>query len=186
MKKMLITMMIFCMTLTMAACSSGQPQNVTDVSGTSSGDFSSGTETVKTVSYIGQVSDKVGNDITVSLGELILGNGSGSGAIYYIGENGNERRADMDEFKEIFGEVALVPIPGDDSGDGTDENTSDSSVGQIPINYMGEVCDFTIPAGAKITNSLGKEISFDNVTKGSLIQLMVNEETGVVESLMVM
>lgn len=33
---------------------------------------------------------------------------------------------------------------------------------------------------------MGKEVSFDNVTKGSLVQLIVNETTGVVESLMVM
>lgn len=46
--------------------------------------------------------------------------------------------------------------------------------------------EFTVPAGAKITNAMGKEVSFDNVTKGSLVQVIINETTSVVERLMVM
>ena len=56
---------------------------------------------------------------------------------------------------------------------------------KLPHNfYRGRA--ITIPAGAKITNAMGKEVSFDNVTKGSLVQLIVNETTGVVQQLMVM
>lgn len=80
----------------------------------------------------------------------------------------------------------MVPMPDDASGSGEEGSTGDAPAEQLPIEFTGEVREFTIPAGAKITNAIGKEVSFDNVTKGSLVQLIVNETTGVVESLMVM
>ena len=80
----------------------------------------------------------------------------------------------------------MIPAPDDAAGGGTEGSTEDAPAEQLPIEFTGEVREFTIPAGAKITNAMGKEVSFDNVTKGSLVQLIVNETTGVVEHLMVM
>ena len=80
----------------------------------------------------------------------------------------------------------MIPMPDDAAGGETENGTGDASAEQLPIEFTGEVREFTIPAGAKITNAMGKEVSFDNVTEGSLVQLIVNETTGVVESLMVM
>lgn len=37
-------------------------------------------------SYMGQVSDKVGNDITVSLGEIVLDSSESSGEAVYVDE----------------------------------------------------------------------------------------------------
>ena len=137
-------------------------------------------------SYMGQVSDKVGNDITVSLGEIVLDSGGGSGETYYVDENGETQVMDGGD-KGAAGDVMImVPAPDDVAGDGTEGSTGDAPAEKLPIEFTGEVRDFTIPAGAKITNAMGKEVSFDNVTKGSLVQLILNETTGVVESLMVM
>ena len=74
----------------------------------------------------------------------------------------------------------------DDAAGSASGDTTTAPAEQLPIEFTGEVREFTVPAGAKITNTMGKEVSFDQVTKGSLVQLIVNETTGMVERLMVM
>ena len=78
----------------------------------------------------------------------------------------------------------MVPVPDDATDGGAEGSMGDAE--QLPIAFTREGREYTIPAGAKITNAMGKEVSLDNVTKGSLVQLIVNESTGVVEHLMVM
>ncbi|HIX05790.1 MAG TPA: hypothetical protein H9865_06780 [Candidatus Fournierella pullicola] len=143
---------------------------------------------MKIASYMGQVSDKVGNDITLSLGEIVLDSSEGSDEVAYVDENGNQeiRPRDDEAFAGENTTTIIVPMPDDAAESGTDESAGNAPAEQLPIEFTGEVRDFTIPAGAKITNAMGKEVSLDAVNKGSLVQVIVNETTGVVEHLMVM
>lgn len=190
MKKLIITALALTLTFALAACS-GEQTKIPDRSGSStftqSENSSGSAEDAATIqSYMGQVSDKVGNDIAVSLGEIVLDSGDGSGETYYVDENGETRPADGNDAGAGDGATIMIPMPDDAAGGETENGTGDASAEQLPIEFTGEVREFTIPAGAKITNAMGKEVSFDNVTEGSLVQLIVNETTGVVESLMVM
>lgn len=190
MKKLIVTALAFTLTFVLAACSGGQtkaPDGAGSSAPTQTENSSGSAGDVATIqSYMGQVSDKVGNDITVSLGEIVLDSGDGSGETYYVDENGETRPADGNDTGAGDGATIMIPMPDDAAGEGAEGNTGDAPAEQLPIEFTGEVREFTIPAGAKITNAMGKEVSFDNVTKGSLVQLIVNETTGVVESLMVM
>lgn len=194
MKKLIVTALAFTLTFALAACSGGQTK-APDGAGSSAptqAENSSGSAEDRDVaaiqSYMGQVSDKVGNDITVSLGEIVLDSSEGSGEAIYVDENGNPeiRPIDEDTFSNENTMTIVVPMPEDAGEGGSEGGAGDTPAEKLPIEFTGEVREFTIPAGAKITNAMGKEVSFDNVTKGSLVQLIVNETTGVVESLMVM
>lgn len=190
MKKLIVTVLALILTFALAACS-GEQTKAPDGAGSSAPtqtEHSSGSagDTATIQSYMGQVSDKVGNDITVSLGEIVLDSGDGSGETYFVDENGETRPADGNDAGAGDGATIMIPMPDDAAGGETESSTGDTPAEQLPIEFTGEVREFTIPAGAKITNAMGKEVSFDNVTKGSLVQLIVNETTGVVESLMVM
>lgn len=190
MKKLIVTVVTLALVFALAACSGEQVKSPdgAGASAPSQSENSSGSaeNTAAIQSYMGQVSDKVGNDITVSLGEMVLDSGDSSGETYYVDENGETRPADGNDVGAGEGATIMVPMPDDAAGDGTESSTGDAPAEQLPIEFTGEVREFTIPAGAKITNAMGKEVSFDHVTKGSLVQLIVNETTGVVESLMVM
>lgn len=192
MKKLIVAAVALTLAFALAACS-GEQAKAPEDSGSSAPvqtENSSGSagDAAKIQSYMGQVSDQVGNDITVSLGEIVLDDSEGSGEVAYVDENGNQeiRPRDDDAFAGEDVTTVIVPMPDDAAGDGAEGSTGDAPAQQLPIEFTGEVREFTIPAGAKITNSMGKEISFDHVTKGSLVQLIVNETTGVVENLMVM
>lgn len=189
MKKLIVTAVALTMTLALAACS-GEQTKVPEETGSSAPaqneNSSASAENTATIqSYMGQVSNKVGNDITVSLGELVLDDSDGSGESYYVDENGEMHPMDNSADTGSGGELTImVPVPDDAAAEGAEDNIGEAE--QLPIAFTGEVREFTIPAGAKITNAMGKEVSLDNVTKGSLVQLIVNESTGVVEHLMVM
>lgn len=181
MKKWIATTVVLALTIALTACSGSQTK-ASDETGNSA----SAGETATIQSYMGQVSDKVGNDITVSLGEIVLDSGDGAGETYYVDENGETRPMDGSD-NDAAGDVTImIPVPDDAAGEEIEDSTENAPAEQLPIEFTGEVREFTIPAGAKITNAMGKEIGFDNVTKGSLVQLIVNETTGVVENLMVM
>lgn len=190
MKKLIIIVISLTLAFALSACSGGQSETP-DKTGNSvpvQSETSSDPEGEKAAvqSYMGQVSDKVGNDITVSLGEIILDGDDGSGETYYVDENGETHPSDGSDFDAGSAVTIFVPTPDDAAGEDTESSGSSAPAEQLPIEFTGEVREFTIPAGAKITNAMGKEVSFDNVTKGSLVQLIVNETTGVVEHLMVM
>lgn len=192
MKKLIVIMLALTLTCALAACSEGQtkvPDGTGDSASVQTEDASASTEEAAMIqSYMGQVSDKVGNEITVSLGEIVLDSSESSGEAVYVDENGNQevRPKDDDAFDGQDVATVIVPMPDDAAGDAAAGETGNAPAEKLPIEFTGEVREFTIPAGAKITNALGKEVSFDNVTKGSLVQLIVNETTGVVERVMVM
>lgn len=192
MKKLIVTAVAFGLTFALTACAVEQTKEP-DGTGSSTSEqteHSSGStgDVAAIQSYMGQVSDKVGNDITVSLGEIVLDSGEGSDEVAYVDENGNQeiRPKDEDAFAGEEVTTIIVPMPEDAGEGGSEGGAGDTPAEKLPIEFTGEVREFTIPAGAKITNAMGKEVSFDNVTKGSLVQLIVNETTGVVERLMVM
>lgn len=190
MKKLIVTAAVLTLAFALTACSGEQTKapGEAESSAPAQTESSSGSagDTATIQSYMGQVSDKVGNDITVSLGEIVLDSGDGAGETYYVDENGETRPMDGGDDGAAGNVTIMVPVPDDAAGDGAEDSTGDAPAEQLPIEFTGEVREFTIPAGAKITNAMGKEVSFDNVAKGSLVQLIVNETTGVVESLMVM
>lgn len=188
MKRLIAAAAVLTLAFTLSACSSGEAKAPDGAESSAPAQTAASSEDAATIlSYMGQVSDKVGNDITVSLGEIVLDSGEGSGESYYVDENGETHPMDDSEGSSTGGEVTImVPMPDDAAGDGAEGSAGNAPAEQLPIEFTGEVREFTIPAGAKITNAMGKEVSFDNVTKGSLVQLIVNETTGVVEQLMVM
>lgn len=192
MKKLIVIILALTLTCALAACYKGQtklPEGTGDSASVQTEDASASTEEAAMIqSYMGQVSDKVGNEITVSLGEIVLDSSESSGEAVYVDENGNQevRPKDDDAFDGQDVATVIVPMPDDAAGDAAAGETGNAPAEKLPIEFTGEVREFTIPAGAKITNALGKEVSFDNVTKGSLVQLIVNETTGVVERVMVM
>lgn len=192
MNKWIVTAAALTLTFALTACSMGETKALDETESSSptqteQASVSSG-DTAAIQSYMGQVSDKIGNDITVSLGEIVLDGSEGSDEVAYVDENGNQeiRSKDDDAFDGENAATIIVPMPDGAAGDGSEGSEGTALAEQLPIEFTGEVREFTIPAGAKITNAMGKEVSFDNVTKGSLVQLMVNEDTGVVERLMVM
>lgn len=190
MNKLILTVSALTLAFALTACSGSQSSasNAAGSSASAPSETSSSTaeNTAEIQSYMGQVSDKVGNDITVSLGEIVLDSSEDSGEVAYVDENGETHTMDSDDLGAGDGVTIMVPMPEDAAGDGEEGGTGDTPAEQLPIEFTGEVREFTIPAGAKITNSMGKEVSLDNVSKGSLVQLIVNETTGVVETLMVM
>ena len=188
MKKWIVPVVAFTLIFALAACSGGQTGTESSDTANTENASDAAENTAKFKSYMGQVSDKIGNDITVSLGEIVVDSSEGSGEAVYVDENGNQeiRPIDEDAFSGEDTTTIIVPMPEDAGADGAEGSTADAPAEQLPIEFTGEVREFTIPAGAKITNAMGKEVSFDNVSKGSLVQLIVNETTGVVERLMVM
>ena len=192
MKKRIVAALALTLTFALAACSGGQgkaPDGAESFPPMQTEPSSGSTENSASIkSYMGQVSDKVGNDIALSLGEIVLDSSEGSDEVAYVDENGNQeiRPKDDDAFAGENAMTIVVPMP-EDAGEGEAEgSTEDAPAERLPIEFTGEVRDFTIPAGAKITNATGKEVSLDTVAKGSLVQVIVNETTGVVERLMVM
>lgn len=186
MKKWRITAAVLMLAFVLAACSGGSAEGPDAAENTASVRQESTEDGAKIKSYMGQVSDKIGNDITVSLGELILEGGDDGGAAYYVDENGAPHLMEEGEFNAENAVTIMVPMPEDAAGEGTDSGAGEGPAERLPIEFTGEVREFTIPAGAKITNAMGKELGLDSVVTGSLVQLIVNETTGVVEHLMVM
>lgn len=184
MKKFMIMALAAVLALNLAACSkktdttSAVPAVEPPVSQAASA------EAVNIKTYVGQVSDKVGNDIQLSLGKFVIDDNGGGGQMMMVDENGEQRPVDGDVGGE-GGETIMVPAPADGGTEGG-EGGGDASIEKLPIEFTGEVQEFTIPAGAKILNAMGKEVTLDSVQKGSLVQLIVNEGTGVVETVMVL
>lgn len=138
-------------------------------------------KSVKT--FLGQVSDKIGNDITLSLGTFVLDDSDSTGESFIYDGTGEPRPYDGEIDDASGGETLMVPMPDEENGDGN--NTSAGKAEKLPIEFTGETKEFTIPAGAKTTNVSGKDVNFDVIKKGSFVQITVNENTGVVESIMV-
>lgn len=147
MKHLIVTAVALTLIFTLSSCSGGQAKapNALGSSASTQTESSSGSagDIAAVQSYMGQVSDKVGNDITISLGEIVLDSSEGSDEVAYVDENGNQEIRPRDD-NAFGGETTMtivVPMPEDGAGDSAE---------------------------------------------GSLVQLIVNETTGVVERLMVM
>lgn len=182
MKKLILMAVAATLTLNLVACTgeTSSAKNPTpDVS------QSQNQETASMQTYMGQVSRKVGNDITLSLGKLILENDGGESQSMMIDENGNQVPVEGDFGSDTADVTIMIPAPDDHDAEGNQNTGSSGEIEKLPIEFTGEVREFTIPAGVKIMNTVGKEVTLDAVSKGSLVQLIVNESTGVVESLMV-
>ena len=73
---------------------------------------------------------------------------------YYVDENGETRPSDGNDVGAGDGAMIMIPAPDDAAGGGTEGSTEDAPAEQLPIEFTGEVREFTIPAGAKITNAI--------------------------------
>lgn len=181
--KKIILMVATTLTLSLVACS-GKTDSVKGPSPTPMTSQPENQENAKILTYLGEVSGKVGNDITLSIGKLILENEGGDSQSYMVDENGNQVPVEGDMGDNAGGETIMIPMPEDT---GVDEGDSEGGgeIEKLPIEFTGEVREFSIPAGAKIVNAAGKETTLDSIKKGSLVQLIWNETSGVVESVMV-
>jgi len=191
MKKMILMMVTATMVLSLTACA-GKTENTKNAQGineaipTTEISQSENQEVTKIQTYMGEVKDKVGNNITLSLGNFILENDGEAGQAMMVDENGNQVPVDGDLGDGGDGQVIMIPMPEDSDEEGDANASGDSEIEKLPIEFTGEVKDFVIPAGAKIVNAMGNEITLDSIAKGSLIQLIVNESSGVVETIMVL
>lgn len=174
MKKITLLAVATILTLSLAACSTNTH---TDTSALNKA------EPPKMQVYMGQVKDIVGNDVTLSLGNLMIENDGGDNQAMMVDENGNQIPVEGDISPDPGSQMVLIPMPDDSENSG--DTTEGGEIEKLPIEFTGDVRDFTIPAGAKILNGVGKEITLDSVKKGSLVQLIINESSGVVESVMV-
>lgn len=181
MKKIILIAAIAALSLNLVACSGESNTVSNDVSTPTESSKDEGQTTTSIKTFVGQISEKVGNDITVSLGNIVLDDNEGTSESVIYDGNGDPKPYDGDG-SEADGEMLMIPVPEDQN---SDNSTNTSPIEKLPIEFTGEVRSFTVPAGAKIVNSLGKEVNFDAVKKGSLVQMVVNESTGAVESLMV-
>ena len=119
----------------------------------------------------GEVSQIVGNEITVSIGKNDLFGNSGA-----VGEDSLVEQGD-DASEEAPAIGMVPPIMGD-----AEAPVGESGLGEaLDIEYTGETLDITIPAGTQITNMFGEEIDFSSLEKGSLIEVYINSETSIVE-----
>ena len=138
--------------------------------------------------YMGQVKDKVGNDLTLSIGNFISENDGGDNQIMINDENGNPIiiEGGIENIMEKIpgAQIQAIPMPDDEGGDDSGNTSGGGEMEKLPIEFTGEVRDFTIPAGAKIINTMGKETTLDSIEKGSMVQLVIDESNGVVESVM--
>lgn len=174
MKKMIMMLITVTLALSLSACNER-------VESKSPAENSLQDETASIKAVMGQVSGKVGNDITLSLGNLIIENEVGAGQTMMVDENGNKVPVDGDLGDAAGGLTLMIPMP----GDGDSKSEAIGEIEKLPIEFTGEVREYTIPAGAKILNAAGKEVTMDSITKGSLVQLIINETSGVVETVMV-
>lgn len=184
MKKLILIAAMAVLSLNLVSCGgeSNKPKNDKEITSESTENETS--TSVKTI--LGQVSDKVGNDIILSLGNFIVDNNGAESETYIYDGTGEPRPYDEgNDSSSDAGQTLMIPVPDDESSDSGNGSTSTSEIEKLPIEFTGEVRDFTIPAGVKITNTLGKEVNFESVKKGSLVQIVVNEKTNIVESLMV-
>lgn len=184
MKKLILMAVAATLTLNLVACAGGTKNQVNPTPDTSQSQDKD-KETVSIQAYMGQVKGKVGNDLTVSLGKLIIENGGGDSQAMMIDENGNQVPVEGDFDMDSASATIMIPMPDDAGAEDGEQTTGAGEIEKLPIEFTGEVREFTIPAGVKILNGVGKEVTLDAVTKGSLVQLIINESTGVVESLMV-
>ncbi|MHC1746797.1 MAG: hypothetical protein AB9856_00235 [Cellulosilyticaceae bacterium] len=132
----------------------------------------------------GQVSDIVGNDITLSLATFVDKGDEGGGETMIVDENGQMRPANESDKPSEGGEMIMIPMP-DGEGDDSEGDSQAGAIEKLPIEYTGETKELTIPAGAKITNLAGKEISFDKIKKGTLLQVTVDESNDIVQKVVV-
>ena len=121
MKKLCMTAAVLSLIFALTACSGGQktPAETGSSAPAQTDDSAASAGEAATIhSYMGQVSDKVGNDITVSLGEIVLDSGEGSDEVAYVDENGNQeiRPRDDEAFVGEGSTTTIVPMPEDAAG----------------------------------------------------------------------
>lgn len=184
MKKVILLLVAGTLALSLVACT-GETNNVKDLNSTPDLSQSEKQETASIKTYMGQISGKLGNEITLSIGKLILENDSGDNQTMMIDENGNQIPVEGGFGGDADGDIVMIPMP-DDSGDEADGNAAGGGeIEKLPIEFTGEIKEFIIPAGANIVNVLGRETTLDSIKVGSLVQIIINETSGVVESIMV-
>lgn len=199
--KVYLTVAITAVALSFSACAADVDQAASvkpDTTNTIKAQTTEGTqqETSKIKIFVGSVSNKIGNDLTVSLGEFVMDKGSGDQQVMRVDENGVQTLVDGASTENEGGVVFMMPMPdGDAASEGSaggsgdpsgGESASNGPIDKMPIEFTGEVKDFTIPAGASIVNAMGQEITLDQIVQGSIVQLIVDEATGVVERILVM
>ncbi|WP_252213592.1 hypothetical protein [Clostridium sp. VAP41] len=184
MKKLILMAVATTLVLSLVACS-GEAKNSKDSKLTSDSSQSENQEKTSIKTYMGQVSDKVGNDITLSIGKFVVNNDSGTDETFIYDGTGDPKPYDGDINDSGDGNMIMIPGPEDENVENNENASGGSSNEKLPIEFTGEVKEFTIPAGVKITNTAGKEAKLDTVVNGSLVQIIVNESTGIPESIMV-
>lgn len=189
MKKLMLMTTMVVLALSLAGCGkeaspSTENQSIPKEEKKQSQKESSSQSTASEKKFFGQVSDIVGNDITLSLATFVDKGIEGGGETMIIDENGEQRVATDSDKGSEGGEMVMIPMP-EGEGDDSDSDSKSGAIEKLPIEYTGETKELTIPAGIKITNLLGKEVSLDKLKKGSLVQVTVNESTEIVEKVVV-
>lgn len=83
------------------------------------------------------------------------------------------------------GSQIFMVAPSDGESDGTGDQAA-SSAPQMELEYTGEVLDYTIPAGISILNIFGEEVTMNELTKETIVMLMVDTSTQAVTGIQVL
>ena len=189
MKKFMLMTTMVVLALSLAGCgaeasSSSKTQEIPKQEKNQSEKVSTTQSPISEKKLFGQVSDIVGNDITLSLATFVDKGDEGGGESMIVDENGQMRPANESDKPSEGGEMIMIPMP-DGEGDDSDGDSQAGAIEKLPIEYTGETKELTIPAGAKITNLSGKEVSFDKIKKGTLLQVTVDESNDIVQKVVV-
>lgn len=159
----------------------------------SEGADSAGAQTVETL--YGKVKSLVGNSLTLDLAKQPEG-GDTSTVIPEGAEPDTIGEAAISSSKSVTitgngdagendgeGDGSVQYFAEDASGNVIQVNPEDIS--KLELEYTGETKDFTIPAGLKIYDSIGKELKMSDLKEGNVLMVMQRED-GSIESIIVM
>lgn len=199
--KKIITLILFCaVACALAACSQSQqpspegtsstPPTASDVSPEATDCENATSASVQTV--YGKITQVVGNNISLSLGNLpqdglVKGNEDTVEQTITM-EDAIARGLDVEENSANdlpAGSQIFMVAPSDGESDGTGDQAA-SSAPQMELEYTGEVLDYTIPAGISILNIFGEEVTMNELTKGTIVMLMVDTSTQAVTGIQVL
>ena len=163
MKKLLTLALATMVALSLAACSAESESSSINVVSSQAPSVSSSSEAaVAGTSYYGEVSEIVGNEITLSLGEVDLdaNSAAGSDVTFEVDEDGT---------MPAMGMTPATPV--EEGETGADDTLAED---KAEITYTGVTENIVIPAGAEIVSAAGEVLDFSAITKGSILDITMN------------
>lgn len=160
MKKLLTLIMAGCIALSLAACTSGKAPSSNPVNG-SSGSTQNQDKPLSVKSHMGKVTSVAGNEVEINLVKEP--------------EMPETPESDVKLEGEISAAIVMTPSVGADATGGG------GAAQRSEIELTGEIKAFVIPAGMPVKDAMGNEKQLSDIKKGSLLNVMVDEDGNVTE-----